>query len=183
MESKNISLVPAGAGDYQKIKKLYLAAFPKSERPPFYYLKKAEKHGRADFFSIYDGDEWQGFCHILTDEKCAYLFYLALSPDCRGRGIGSEVIRQLKERYKNRKFFLALETLDKNAKNYDIRVRRHGFYKRNGLTELPGHIREGSEVYDIMGSGEKISRGEYYSLMIHSIGKLYTDLMRMTILD
>ena len=111
----------------------------------------------------------------------AYLFYLAIDDSQRGKGYGTKVMKLLQEKYMNFRLFLALETLDKNADNYNERVKRHNFYKRAGLTELPYHLREATVVYDIMGTNGKIEPEEYGALISDYIGGILSKIFKMRI--
>ena len=51
-------------------------------------------------------------------------------------------IEALKKQYHGSRFFLALETLDKAADNYEQRVKRHSFYEKCGLSDMPYKLKE-----------------------------------------
>ena len=155
---------------YKKIKDLYRKAFPKEERAPFFVLKSRDN--RADCWSIYDNENWIGFAYVIVYKNLAYLFYFAIDENQRGKEYGSRTIQLLKEEYKDKKLFLAIEPLDENANNYDQRVKRHGFYIKNGLKDLPYKIKEDSVVYSIMGT-EVVYKDEYEALIQNYLGFLY----------
>ena len=77
---------------------------------------------------------------------------------------------------------LALEQLNKNAENYEQRVKRHAFYERCGLTDLPYKIKEGTVVYSIMGTGETVEPEEYREMMDDFLGGFFTRLIDTRIL-
>ena len=75
--------------DFRSIKQLYMRAFPDEERAPFLMLVlKAKKKG-VDFWSISCDGKWAGLLYIVNHRDLSYIFYLAVSEECRGRGIGS----------------------------------------------------------------------------------------------
>ena len=80
--------------DYKAVKKLYLSAFPREERPPFFMLKSGVKKGSGDFFVAKDGEIFVGFAYIVTHADLAYLFYFAIDGGLRGKGYGSAVHRK-----------------------------------------------------------------------------------------
>lgn len=177
----NLKEITKQSADYINVKKLYNRAFPLEEKAPFHMMMKKAKKENVDFWGLYDEEKWVGLAYVIRYEDLAYLFYLAIDDSQRGRGYGTKVMKLLQEKYMNFRLFLALETLDKNADNYEERVKRHSFYKKAGLTELPYHLREASVVYDIMGTNGKIEPEEYGNLISDYIGKFLSKLFRMRI--
>ncbi len=165
---------------YCDIKKLYLQAFPKEERAPFSLLMR--KANAADFFALYDNSKWVGLSYIVRRGQLAYIFYLAISPNERGKGYGSAAMKALIEYYKNCRLFLALEQLDKTADNYEQRLKRHAFYKSCGLSDLPYKIKEGGVVYSIMGVGGKVEPEEYRELIDSYLGWFLKRVVDMRII-
>lgn len=163
--------------EYKQIKQLYHQAFPRNERAPFWLLMRKSKQPTADFLALYDNKNWVGIAYIVKGEQLAYLFYLAIKPEARGKGYGAEVLDILRERYQESKFFLALETLDKTADNYEQRLKRHSFYEKCGLSDMPHQIKEASVIYDIMGVGEAVEPQEYRQLMQNYLGKFFSTLI------
>lgn len=139
--------------DDQNIKKLYLSAFPKEERPPFFLLKRKAAHGKGTFLVIEDENRFLGFVHLVIAEKLIYLAFFAMNEESRNQGYGSKVLQELKERYAGRSILIAREQLDPLAGNYAMRVRRYGFYSRNGFHDLPCQIIEANVHYDAMSTG------------------------------
>ena len=151
--------------DYKAIKKIYVEAFPADERAPFRMIKRRAKLGTAQMLVAKTDGKPVGFSYIVSDDAVAYLFYFAVSADVRGNGIGTEILRLVKERYSDKRLFLAREQLDEEADNYAMRVRRRDFYMRNGFTDIPRTIKEATVIYDVMSIGGDVSKGEYISLM------------------
>lgn len=165
---------------YNDIKRLYLQAFPKEERAPFGMLMR--KANAADFFALYDNTKWIGLAYIVRREQLAYIFYIAVTPEQRGKGYGTAAMKALIEYYKGCRLFLALEQLDKSAENYEQRIKRHEFYKKCGLSDLPYKIKEGGVVYDIMGVGGKVEPEEYRELIDNYLGWFMKRVVDMRII-
>lgn len=155
----------AAKHDYKAIKKIYAEAFPADERAPFRMLKRRAVNGNAQMLIAKRDEEIVGFAYTVSDDSVAYLFYFAVSAGMRGNGVGTEILRLVKEKFTNKRLFLAREQLDENADNYAVRVRRRDFYMRNGFTDIPRTIKEATVIYDVMTTGGDISRDEYLSLM------------------
>lgn len=169
--------------DYKAVKKLYLSAFPREERPPFFMLKSGVKKGSGDFFVAKDGEIFVGFAYIVTHADLAYLFYFAIDGGLRGKGYGSAVLTELKEIYKGKRFFLAREMLEPDAENYSERVKRREFYLKNGFTDLPVKIKEASVTFDVMGVDCSVKKEEYDEMMTAFCGKLIRKLVDMRMIE
>ena len=62
------------------------------------------------------------------------LVYFAVVPEARNHGAGSELLRWVLSKRDGRRLFIDAEDPEPGAPADDIRVRRLGFYKRNGFT-------------------------------------------------
>ena len=151
-----MELQRAGRGDYPALKKLYTEAFPAEERAPFWVLTRRARQGRGDFWVLRDGSRFAGLAYVICRADMAYVFYLAVEKEMRGRGLGTQAVRALIRAYEGKRLFLALERLDETAPNYAQRLSRHAFYERCGLRDLPHYIKEANVVYAIMGTGGPI---------------------------
>ncbi len=166
--------------EYARIKALYIEAFPPEERAPFHMLKSRAKKGRAECWNLEDDGRWIGFAYVICNDKLAYLFYFAIDEKLRGKGYGSEAIKELVKNYSGKKLFLALEDWREEAENSKQRLKRHAFYERNGMKDLPYRLREAKVVYALMGSGGKVEPEEYRVLIDKWLGwplKLIRDMM------
>lgn len=175
-------LVTRQTREFRQIKQLYQTAFPIRERVPFLLLDKKSNQGHADFWGVYDGDLWVGFAYVIRGEGLAYLFYFAIRPDFRGTGCGSATLRGLQETYQNENFFLALEQQDPKAKNYPERIRRHAFYEKNGLHDLPHRIREMTMVYDAMGTASVVAPSDFATMTRRFFGRFLYPLIHTKII-
>lgn len=133
------------------IEKIYTQSFPDNERAPMKLLKKRADQGKADFLAVYDAEKIVGMAYVVCLRDLAYLFYIAVDKAERGKGYGTQTIAALLERYRGKRFFLALEQLDETADNYTQRVKRHAFYSACGLHDLPFKLKEGTVTFSAMG--------------------------------
>lgn len=166
---------------YRDIRKLYKHSFPLSERAPFWLLMVRAKASIADFWALYDEDKWIGIAYVIKYKRLAYIFYFAIKEEERSKGYGKKVIDILKRKYSGSKIFLALETLDKEADNYKQRVRRHAFYEKCGLSDLPYKLKEATVTYDIMGIGGAVEPEEYREMISIYIGRFFSRIFNMRI--
>ena len=165
-----LKLLKADAAAKKRLKKMYLEAFPAEERAPFWRLWRRAAQGHAEFWCLADGREPVGMAYIIRDQRLAYLFYLAIDRSMRGRGYGTAALDALRGKYAGSRLFLALEAPDLSAPNCAERVRRHEFYRRCGLEDLPHRIKEMSVVFNVMGIGGPVQPEEYRSLLDRWLG-------------
>lgn len=151
--------------EMSKIEALYLTAFPKEERAPIDALRRSIAKKKAEMLMATDEGEFIGFVYMICDKKLAYIGYLAIDDSKRRQGYGSEVLTALKERYSDKKLFLAREQLEEDAPNYQERLNRVAFYEKNEFVTWPFKIREAKVIYNAMGIGEMITAKEYHKLM------------------
>lgn len=169
--------------DYKSVKRLYKSAFPTDEKAPFGLLMRKSKKDNVDFWAAYSGDKWVGLAYVLSYKDISYLFYLAIDDKARGNGFGSGVLGALKEKYKGRNLFLAIEEIDEKAENYSERINRKKFYEKNGFHDLNCKLREASVVYDLLGLGDKIKPKDYADMFDEYLGKMFRRFVKMEILD
>lgn len=112
-----IHLVPVSKRlpEFSAIRALYREAFPPEEQAPFWLLMRKTTLPMTDFWAFYEQETWVGFAYVIQNETLAYLFYLAIAPEQRGKGYGHQAMACLKEQYASKTLFLSLETLDEQA--------------------------------------------------------------------
>lgn len=169
--------------DRKEIKKIFLEAFPPEERPPYRILCRKARKETVGFDGVYDGDKLVGMTYVVKGYGIAYVFFLAIKHEERGSGYGSQALKLLKEKYKDSRLFLALEQQDETAKNYSQRKKRHEFYQRCGLVDMPYRIKEGTVVYDVMGTGGEVSPDEYKRLIEDYLGKIMSRFVDMRFMN
>jgi len=133
--------------DLDRVENLALEAFPPEE-----YLSpvKILEMSNLDFFAIYDGDKFIGFMVVKIYKTMSYLFFLAVDRNFRGQGYGSEIIQKIKELYPDYNQVVDFEMIDKNASNYNQRVKRKEFYMKNGYKETGYFLSYLGVNYEIM---------------------------------
>ena len=90
-----------------KIDPLFVAAFPKEERPPIRLLYKRHKQGKADFRAVMDGETFVGLVLITGCEAVKTLMFFAMEENLRGQGYGSRILDMLKEEFRDVPFSCA----------------------------------------------------------------------------
>lgn len=164
------------------LKRLFLSAFPREERPPF-FIMRWRANGNVDWWKIRADREDAGFFYVVKHGELVYVFFFAVDERLRGRRIGTEALKMLLRKYSGKVLFLAIERIEEGAPNLRERIARRDFYLRCGLTELRGKVREGSVVYDLLGTGGAVSNAGYQALMRNWAGPVLSRLVRMEVLD
>ena len=87
----NIKLININRNDsdLEKIRQLYLTAFPSDERAPFGLLVRKAKKPNINFFSCHDSETWIGFIYVINHIDLSYLYYFAVDDAERGKGYGT----------------------------------------------------------------------------------------------
>jgi len=125
--------------DLNKVKELNIEAFPPEEYLDTDIIIDMSREYGFDFPAFYDDEKFVGFAAVKLHKDMAYLFLFAIEKESRGQGYGSRVIQKIKEMYPNYVQVVDFEMADKNAKNFEQRVKRKQFYLKNGYSET-GHF-------------------------------------------
>lgn len=161
--------------EFRWIRPLFRATFPLSERPPFFLLRRFARRN-VDWRKIVADGENAGFFYTLLGEKTAYVFFFAIRPELRGRGIGTEALKALLETYAGQTVFLAIEPVEEGAPNLEERIRRKEFYRRCGLVPTGQRVWEGAMIYEVLGTGPAPEE-EYGRMLRRWLGPVFTHLV------
>jgi len=171
----NTKKITKSIKEYNLIKELAVEAFPKGEYLSPNALIKMSKEGNFDFLALYDDDIFIGFIAINLYKNISYLFFLAILKEFRSKGYGTRAIETIKELYPNYLHVVDFEVIDKNAPNYEQRIKRKKFYLKNGYKETY----KGICCFDI--DYEILCMEEYFDFslfkeMMNSIGLIKQNL-------
>lgn len=134
----------------QEIKQLYLAAFPKEDRMPFWMMVAMSYLRSTEFLAFYDKDDLCGFVYMATINRQTFVMFLAVPEALRSKGYGSQILAQVQSLHPNNKIVISIEPCDADAKDIDLRVRRKQFYLANGYAETGCLIRLGGKTQEII---------------------------------
>lgn len=125
-----LKIQPTDVQKWNNVWKLYEDSFPIAER------RKLQDHLRAysdnQFFplSAWEGSQLIGLLFYWEWDSYRYLEYLAVNPDLRGHGFGSQILQHLRD--SNHTIILEIDPLIN-----ELSVRRLQFYERAGFTLTP----------------------------------------------
>lgn len=157
---------------WKEIKEIYLEAFPKSERKPFFTVRHSVKKGKTQLLTAIDNGILQGFVMVIPYKNMVMVDYLAVSGKIRNHGIGSKIMQEVCKRFSDKRIVLLIEKLDDNAENKEQRIARRKFYLKNGFTSSDIYITGYSGNIEILNYGGTVSPQEYMDLQRYALGKL-----------
>ncbi len=147
--------------DVPALRRLYHTAFPKEEQMPWWLLRLISLRRDMGVEGFYEGDQLRGLTVSVATEEVLFILFLAVNDECRGQGWGSAILNQLKEEYPGRTILLNVELLDPAAENYDQRLRRMRFYKKNGFFDTGFDIDEVGGTFRVLGTAPQLDVDAY----------------------
>ena len=126
----------SSAGEWLKIRLLYRAAFPASERKPFSRIVEMWKKEKSDVWYFSENARFAGFATTINSDSLVLIDYLAVVRRRRGQGTGTRAIESMKARYEGRALFVEIESPYEEGSDQADRVRRKRFYERCGMEPM-----------------------------------------------
>ena len=143
----------------RQAKQLYLEAFPKEERLPWWVLRlNSLRHG-IDLTAFVEDGAMIGFTASVTTARMHFLLFFAVPENSRGCGHGSAILAQLRQQHKA--VTLNVELLDPEAENYPQRQRRFRFYGRNGFFDTGYHVWEVGGKFRVLATQPELDVASY----------------------
>ncbi|MBE6680351.1 MAG: GNAT family N-acetyltransferase [Ruminococcaceae bacterium] len=145
----------------QKVKELYISAFPKVERLPWQILRLAscEKHSAIDAY--FDGETFCGFTFSTEIDNIFFIMFFAVASEKRSMGYGSAILSKIKEENKGKTVVLNIEPIVAGAPNLKERESRLAFYQKNGFFDTGYYVREVGGVFTVMATEKTIDTAAY----------------------
>ena len=119
---------------WAEIKSIYMEAFPKRERKPFFTLKRSVKKKKAVIMTASEENQILGFVVLIPYKDMVMVDYLAVSSRIRSKGTGSYIMQNVCREFSDKKIVLLIERLEDDADNRDQRIARRKFYLKNGFS-------------------------------------------------
>ncbi|MFR5601736.1 MAG: GNAT family N-acetyltransferase [Lachnospiraceae bacterium] len=166
---------------WPEIKEIYLEAFPKRERKPYFSLRRSVKKKKAMVMTAVEGDQLLGFTVLIPYEDMVMVDYLAVSSKIRSKGTGSYIMEQVCKHFADKKIVLLIERLDDASDNQDQRIARRRFYLKNGFISSGIFITGAGGDMEIMNYGGMVSQEDYLKLQKYALGSLFFRLSNIKI--
>lgn len=162
-----LKLMKPDSPELDRLEEINKQAFPMNEYIPIRDFYQLGQSVRPDVWAMIQDGQPAGFTVLLQHQTCVYIFYLAVDSSARGGGCGSETLRLLPELYPGCQIVVDFEVVTPTATNNDQRIRRTGFYRRNGfhMTTLHLFYMQDEFVAAWMGNGDDFDRQGFLELL------------------
>ena len=178
-----MEFITAKENQWAQIKEIYLEAFPKRERKPYFTLRHSVKKKKAVVMTASEGDQLLGFTVLIPYQDMVMVDYLAVSSKIRSKGTGSYIMEHVCKHFAGQKVVLLIERLDDMADNREQRIARRKFYIKNGFTSSDIFISGSSGDMEILNYGGMVSKEDYLNLQKYALGNLFFKLSKIKIVD
>lgn len=143
----------------EQARMLYLEAFPKEERIPWWLLKLNSRRRDIDLTAWMEGDTFCGLTASVTENDLHFLLFFAVAQPLRGQGYGTKILTQLRNTYET--VILNVELLDEAASNYTQRLSRFAFYGKNGFLDTGYHVWEIGGEFRVLSTRQELDEIAY----------------------
>ena len=154
---------PRGIAQWVDIYRLYQTAFPAAEKKPFSVILKMHRKGTSDVWRFTRDGKFAGLIISINGEKYILLDYLAVGKSCRGTGVGTEILKLMRQQYTGKGVFLEIESVYEDCDNKQQRLRRKHFYEKSGMKSLEVFVWLFGVKMELMGFDCRLSYEEYHS--------------------
>lgn len=161
-KDNDMILTNFNTNDETNWQKIYLNAFPAYERLPFETLQqKVSDNDQIKMLTFKSNDHVAGILFLVTlaDDK-AFILYFAVDATIRGKGIGSQMLSCLKQRYTGG-IVLESEIVGTNADNEQQRLQRYQFYQRNGVLDSGFVAQNMGGTFHLLRTSDQITVADY----------------------
>ena len=148
----------------EKVRHLYLTAFPKEERIPWPLVRLNTLRKGIELTAFLDGDTFCGFTYSVACGDLYMPLFFAIDQSLRSKGYGSAVLSLLKETCGT--VVLNIEPLVEDAPNLPERQHRFGFYRHNGFHDTGYHVWEVGGMFRILSTNPELDIPAYQKLFL-----------------
>ncbi len=122
--------------NYDEICKFMKRVFPREEVIPMWLIRLVTVKKGYNFDVYYENNLFVGIIFTIDTKDTLFVFYLAVNDKIQSNGYGTILLQTLFNDNPDKSVTLFIETMDDiEAKNYNQRIKRLAFYKRNGFTD------------------------------------------------
>lgn len=143
----------------RRAKALYLRAFPKEERLPWWVLRLNSLRRGIELTAFLDGEKFCGFTSSVTAGGLHFLLFFAVEDDLRGKGYGSAILSAIRESHS--RVVLNVEPLVESAPNLEERKNRFAFYRKNGFSDTGWHVWEVGGMFRVLSTRRELDVPAY----------------------
>lgn len=128
----------------QEFKDLYrkhiVQDFPSNERPNLEGFRRRILKNNEQVFIFEEEEIKKGYCLVADLEEYVLVTFLAVYKENRGQGIGTKILKELKEKYSEKKgILLEVENPEyiENEKEKNTALKRIKFYEKSNFKIVP----------------------------------------------
>ena len=157
--------------EFQDFLSLYRIAFPPEEQIPdelFWYSIHMEGAKVTTYYAeeILGKKFYAGFSFVIETEQFLFLYFLAVNPEIRSKGIGSEIIQNhLMKQYPGKTIVLNVESPDELAEDNHSRLRRIAFYERLGFVQMNCSFTDGCVMFSVLSTSSELDLNAYVEFL------------------
>lgn len=145
----------------QQVTELYENSFPENERKDLRNLLK-ENQEIGEIYVFTEKETFIGFVCLLNCLDISHIIYFAISPELRGKGYGSTIVKKICEYKKDYRIIIDIEIETPVANNNEQRRKRKQFYLRNGFADTLIKYTWRQDDFEIMSYGGTITEEEFF---------------------
>ena len=160
-------ITPSSA-DVAEVQTCFEKTFPPEERPPF---EMTISWDNSSFMEIRWNGQFVGLVDVVECRDLLYVFFLAVEESFQDQGIGSQILTDLKVRYRGKRLFLLADEIDPKYPDIETRKRRFAFYARNGFKPSGVFILEFGVRYEMLIENDPVTKNEFVETMTFLIGE------------
>lgn len=148
----------------EKIRNLYIQSFPKEERKSFSLILQKQKEGKVEILSIEEKNNFCGLMILAKDNGNILLDYFAIKKEYQSQGMGSNSLKLLFDKYKNKNIIIEIESTKINSNNQILRQKRKDFYLRNSFKIQDFCVDLFNVEMEILSNNQTINYDEYLEI-------------------
>ena len=153
----------------QEIKDLYVSSFPKEDQMPFALMVMMSHLWNTEFLAFFDDDVLCGFVYMATIGKQSFVMFMAVNENLHSRGYGSRILETVQSMHLNNRIIVSIEPCDEDKEDFEQRVRRKGFYRKNGYLETGYYMKLGGKRQEVLIKNGVFSKSKFIMFfMIYS---------------
>ena len=96
-----------------------------------------------------------------VNRKMIFIMFLAVDESLCTKGYGSAILKEIKNRYPDKKIMVSIEPCNDSAPDIEVRKRRKAFYRKNGYSETGYMIKLSGVVQEIMITNGDFDKKEF----------------------
>lgn len=159
-------LVTSASPCLSALEALYEHSFPANERSPFHLLLD-DPTGCSQVYAFFLENTFCGFMSLLNDADISHIIYFAVEPALRGKGIGSEMLKQIHALKHGQRLVVDIEKPIEGESDFDVRIKRKRFYQNANYAETDVSYGWRGEVYVLLTLGGSITTQQFQAFWEH----------------